>query len=229
LNAYSIRRKYQEKPSQQMLLGSLDDKVHYILSNRRGPFRLVQMKNGAPFEPGPYKSVAEGLSDWMGRLANAKPGQNYRFENRTGWMLWVYVRTATNGMRIIAAAKSQMGVPYVFGAQDPDTDGAGPDKGAFDCSGLTAWAYNTVGVYLPHSADMQMRDGRVIYTDHPEQGDLVWFNFGRLAAGHADHVGIWYKPGYVIDTRNPDGEPVAIRPIEIGNVLHMGYVRGVTH
>ena len=45
-------------------------------------------------------------------------------------------------------AANQKGDPYVYGA-------AGPN--AFDCSGLTYYAYKKVGISLPRSSDAQIR------------------------------------------------------------------------
>ena len=42
----------------------------------------------------------------------------------------------------IAAARSRLGVPYVWGATGP---------GSFDCSGLTQWSYAHAGISLPRS------------------------------------------------------------------------------
>lgn len=51
--------------------------------------------------------------------------------------------SSTLGARAVAIARRQVGKPYVYGA-------AGPN--AFDCSGLTQFAYAKVGRRLPHSA-----------------------------------------------------------------------------
>ena len=51
----------------------------------------------------------------------------------------------------VNVALAQQGKPYVWG-------GAGPN--AFDCSGLTQYAYAKAGVSLPHSSRAQSRIGR---------------------------------------------------------------------
>ena len=42
---------------------------------------------------------------------------------------------------------SQVGVSYRFAASEPGV--------AFDCSGLTSWAWAQAGVYLPHQSRQQ--------------------------------------------------------------------------
>ncbi|MCO5969653.1 C40 family peptidase [Actinoallomurus soli] len=67
----------------------------------------------------------------------------------------------------VRAALSQLGVPYVWG-------GATPGQG-FDCSGLTMWAYEQVGINLPHYGGDQWNAGVHVSRDQLEPGDLVFF------------------------------------------------------
>ena len=66
----------------------------------------------------------------------------------------------------IAAAQSVLGAPYVWGS-------AGPD--AFDCSGLTSWAYAQAGVYLPHSSAAQASSFPEVSYSSAQPGDLLFF------------------------------------------------------
>jgi peptidoglycan DL-endopeptidase CwlO len=67
----------------------------------------------------------------------------------------------------IAAAKSVIGAPYVFGSADPSV--------GFDCSGLTMWAWAHGGVSLPHSSASQAGSGVVIPYSQHQAGDLLFF------------------------------------------------------
>ena len=88
----------------------------------------------------------------------------------------------------IAAAQSVLGAPYVFSA-------AGPD--AFDCSGLTSWAWAQAGVYLPHSASAQWASLPRVPLSEIQPGDIVYYgNFGP-------HVGIYVGGGQIIHARHP--------------------------
>lgn len=89
----------------------------------------------------------------------------------------------------IAAAQSQLGVPYVWGGASPG--------GGFDCSGLTMWAYGRAGISLPHYTGAQERVGRVVPLSQIQPGDLVFYwNGGHVALYvgggsviHAPHTG----------------------------------------
>jgi cell wall-associated NlpC family hydrolase len=67
-------------------------------------------------------------------------------------------------------ARAQAGDPYVYGADGPN---------AFDCSGLTSYAYKQVGRYLPHNSQMQWNYVRHIKKSHARRGDLVFFLNGN--------------------------------------------------
>jgi cell wall-associated NlpC family hydrolase len=59
----------------------------------------------------------------------------------------------------IAAARSRLGVPYVWGATGPNS---------FDCSGLTQWSYAHAGIAIPRVAADQWNSG-----PHPALADLL--------------------------------------------------------
>ncbi|HEX2051452.1 MAG TPA: NlpC/P60 family protein [Actinomycetota bacterium] len=66
----------------------------------------------------------------------------------------------------VDAALSQVGKPYRWGA-------AGPD--AYDCSGLTMWAWARAGVSLPHNSGMQYAATTRVARSDWEPGDLLFF------------------------------------------------------
>jgi|SRR5581483_4990495 len=67
---------------------------------------------------------------------------------------------------VIAAAMSQLGVPYVWGGERP---GVG-----FDCSGLVQWAYARAGIALPRTTQQQVLVGMPVAVDDVQPGDLVF-------------------------------------------------------
>ena len=91
---------------------------------------------------------------------------------------------ATRNSRIVAAARAQIGKPYRFGAQGPS---------AFDCSGLTGYAYRTVHISLPRTADGQYRVARPVARSAARPGDLVFW----ISGGHAYHVAVYAGVGKV--------------------------------
>ncbi|CAL9421237.1 NlpC/P60 family protein [Streptomyces sp. enrichment culture] len=88
-----------------------------------------------------------------------------------------------------SAAQSKLGTPYVYGATGPS---------AFDCSGLTSWAYAQAGVSIPRTSEAQANYGTRIYSQSDLQvGDLVFF-FNDL-----HHVGLYAGNGQVIHAPRP--------------------------
>jgi cell wall-associated NlpC family hydrolase len=83
----------------------------------------------------------------------------------------------------VAAAKAQLGKPYVWAA-------AGP--GSFDCSGLTMYAWAQAGVALPHSSSLQINSGTRVSKSELKPGDLVFYG------SPIHHVAIYVGGGQVI-------------------------------
>lgn len=104
----------------------------------------------------------------------------------------------SKGAAALAAAETKIGSPYVWGA-------AGPD--AFDCSGLTSWAYKQVGVTIPRTSQEQAAQGTPVSMDDLQPGDLVTFYAG------ATHVGIYAGNGQVLNAPT-EGVPVGYAPID---------------
>lgn len=94
--------------------------------------------------------------------------------------------------RAFNAALTRAGKPYSYGA-------AGPN--AFDCSGLTSWAYAQAGKRLPRTSSAQA--GATIRVARPQIGDLVFFHNG----GNIYHVALWAGPGQVFGS-SQSGTPV---------------------
>jgi cell wall-associated NlpC family hydrolase len=93
---------------------------------------------------------------------------------------------AAGGAGAVAAAESQLGVPYVWGGETP---GVG-----FDCSGLTAWSWGQAGVPLPHYSGAQMADSTPVPLSDLQPGDLLFYG-----PGGSDHVAMYVSPGTMIE------------------------------
>lgn len=90
----------------------------------------------------------------------------------------------------LAAARSQIGVPYNYGDEDPLGPDGGPGAG-FDCSGLVQWAAARSGITLPRTARAQQ--AATTPTTDPRPGDLVFFG------APAHHVGIYLGGGRMLN------------------------------
>lgn len=67
---------------------------------------------------------------------------------------------------VIAAAYSQLGVPYVWGGTTP---GVG-----LDCSGLTQYCYRQAGIAIPRNSEDQAAFGRRVPVSEASPGDILW-------------------------------------------------------
>jgi peptidoglycan DL-endopeptidase CwlO len=92
------------------------------------------------------------------------------------------------GGQVAAAALSKVGASYVFGA-------AGPTY--FDCSGLTMWAWGTVGVSIPHSAYSQYSSLPHVDLHSVVPGDIIYYDSSSA------HVAIYIGGGQIVHARHP--------------------------
>ncbi|PCG83182.1 hypothetical protein CIB93_25995 [Streptomyces sp. WZ.A104] len=91
-----------------------------------------------------------------------------------------------------AAAKSRVGMPYVWGASGP---------ASFDCSGLTSWAYRQVGVTIPRTAQAQAGAGtRINSLSALKPGDLV------IMRSDLSHVGFYAGNGQILHSPKPGAQ-----------------------
>lgn len=102
----------------------------------------------------------------------------------------------------IAAAKSYLGVPYVWG---------GESYGGVDCSGLTMLAYRQAGVYLPHYSKSQYNYGTKVSFNSAEPGDLIFWSTNGSQSG-IYHVAIYLGGSQMIEAPSP-GSSVRITSI----------------
>ncbi|MCD7437570.1 C40 family peptidase [Streptomyces lincolnensis] len=99
----------------------------------------------------------------------------------------------------VAAARSALGKPYVWGANGPS---------GFDCSGLMQWSYAQAGVSLPRTSQAQRYAGRQVPLSQAQPGDLVTYR------SDASHVAMYMGNGQVIHAPYP-GAPVRYDPVNM--------------
>jgi hypothetical protein len=93
--------------------------------------------------------------------------------------------SATDAVEVAAGL---IGKPYVWGAEGPR---------AFDCSGLTQYAYREVGIELPRRAIGQSRIGDAAGR-RLRRGDLIFFSTDERRS-LVTHVGIYEGGGIMIN------------------------------
>lgn len=107
--------------------------------------------------------------------------------------------------KVIATAKTQLGVPYLWGHQEP---GIG-----FDCSNFTAWSFRTaLGTRFSGSSVTQRNSvGTPVALRTIREGDLLFFKTANNPTG-GGHVGIYMGNGMVIQEGGGWGK-VTIEPL----------------
>lgn len=107
------------------------------------------------------------------------------------------------GDRAIGYAFDQLGKPYVWGAQGPDS---------FDCSGLTSQAWAHAGTVIPRTSEQQWAQLPHVPLALLRPGDLVIYFKG------ASHVALYIGDGLVIQAPRP-GSYVKVSPIAANPIL----------
>ena len=102
--------------------------------------------------------------------------------------------------RMLTAALSRVGRPYVYGA-------AGPT--AFDCSGLVKWSFTQAGVATPRVAADQAMAGPPVAVSQLEPGDLLFYRTDPADATYISHVAIYIGNGKMVQAPHT-GENVQV-------------------
>ncbi|GAA1460542.1 NlpC/P60 family protein [Nocardiopsis exhalans] len=121
-----------------------------------------------------HQSVIAGIGNYFGSL---------------------FKRLFNSGGPVVAAARTQLGVPYSWGGGGISGPSLGFGRGAntrgFDCSSLMQYAwYQGAGVRIPRVTYDQINTGRAISRGSEAPGDLVF--------PHRGHVAMVTKPGQLI-------------------------------
>ncbi|MFI8433160.1 NlpC/P60 family protein [Streptomyces sp. NPDC079020] len=107
------------------------------------------------------------------------------------------------GGEAVAFAVGQIGKPYVWGAEGPDS---------FDCSGLTSQAWASAGRAIPRTSQEQWRRLPKVSVASLRPGDLVVY-FPK-----ATHVALYIGNGMVVQAPRP-GSSVKVSPVASNPLL----------
>ena len=98
-------------------------------------------------------------------------------------------------------AKSWLGTPYRFGGEDRD---------GIDCSSFVQKVLEVDGQKLPRTTQEQINVGSEVDLDEQfEPGDRLYFAFGRLGKGVADHTGIYIGNNQFIQASSSKGVTIS--------------------
>ncbi|MGL4797433.1 MAG: SH3 domain-containing protein [Paraclostridium sp.] len=173
--------------------GNTDDTVK---STKQVTGNSVNFRKGPGTNYGVIRSLSRGTQ--VGYISESNGWAKINYNGTIGYMSANYIGdVSTNpgdgnggnpsipdGSRadaVIEYAKKQLGKPYVWGAEGPDS---------FDCSGYTQYVFrNSVGVSIPRVSRDQSRFGQSVSRNNLQKGDLIFFDTDKN--GSINHVGIY--------------------------------------
>ncbi|WP_308195276.1 C40 family peptidase [Blastococcus sp. KM273128] len=130
----------------------------------------------------------------------------------------------------IAAARSQLGVPYSWGGggSNGPSNGIPPDSQlfGFDCSGLTQYAYAQAGIAIGGTSRDQwwLNRNKQVATADLQPGDLLFWGGNRNDYMSITHVAIYIGGGQMIEA--PDrGQHVTVARARTSSSTYFGAVR----
>lgn len=100
--------------------------------------------------------------------------------------------SSINASSALEYALSRVGCAYASG-------GTGPT--AFDCSGLTYWAFKQVGITIPRTSSAQAGGGSYVARGNLQPGDLVFYSY--YSGGGVSHVAMYVGGGRVVHASTP--------------------------
>ena len=127
-------------------------------------------------------------------------------------MYGVVLRVKTRGEAAVNFALGQIGKPYLWGGNGPDS---------YDCSGLTKAAWSTVGITLPRVANDQYDFGTKVPLDQLLPGDLVFYADDLTNTRSIHHVAIYLGDGSMVEAPYT-GANVRISTVQRDDLMPFG-------
>jgi peptidoglycan hydrolase-like protein with peptidoglycan-binding domain len=93
--------------------------------------------------------------------------------------------------KILAAAKSCLGIPYLYGGNGP--------PGGLDCSRLAEWCCSEAGLSIPRGSAAQFLATGPVTRTGGMPGMLAFFYGGEVGGPRPGHVGVVSAPSEMID------------------------------
>lgn len=135
-----------------------------------------------------YKvKLSNGKTGWASSQYISTSGNNNNESNSGGGST-----EAGNAQSIINLVKAQLGKPYVWGAEGPNS---------FDCSGLVYYVYGKNGVRMPRTSREQANVGTTVSQSQLKPGDLIFSSTD--GSGGVNHVGIYIGNGQMVHAPKP--------------------------
>jgi cell wall-associated NlpC family hydrolase len=150
-------------------------------------------------------SSGSSSSGGGGRSSGGGSGSSGRSSAPSGPRAGAFVPSPSPGAGgAVAAAMSQLGVGYRYATAVPGV--------AFDCSGLTSWAWGQAGRGLPRNSRAQYAALPHVGQGDIQPGDLVFY-YSPIS-----HVGLYIGSGQMVHATHP-GDVVKVAAVNWGKVV----------
>lgn len=187
---------HQLAAQEQRAARDLNEAREQVNDTRRTLNALAEQQRRMQTQLGTRKAAIEGEIVALRQIRAVAYGDGSRFGDDADMPVPDYVPGPAG--RVVAFALDQLGKPYRWGAEGPDS---------YDCSGLTLAAWRAAGVGLPHNAARQFAATAQVSRAQLRPGDLVFF-YGPIS-----HVGLYIGGGKMIHA--PEyGENVRVSGID---------------
>ncbi|HUC35868.1 MAG TPA: C40 family peptidase [Acidimicrobiales bacterium] len=184
-----------EQQTEQQTLTQVKGQIAVLVAQQQAAEAAAQ---AAAFQA---RQAQEAAAARAAAAASSASGGGSHLPGQGATATFTAVPVAPGAAGAVQAAKSQLGVPYVWGGETP---GVG-----FDCSGLTQWSWGQAGVSIPRTAQDQYDAIAHVSLSDLEPGDLLFWNDGTSSIQHV----AMYVGGDEVIQAPETGETVSYAPI----------------
>ena len=171
-------RSYQKaKPHSSEGLEVIALELDIAINEWAAGAREDELKRIAPLYLETYNDTLHAFQQWLAAQEQRKAVE----ENHT-------IAKGVDSLRraLLSTALELEGTPYKW---------AGMDTNGFDCSGFTKYVYSSVGIELPHNAQMQalLNEGTEKTFEQAQPGDLLFFGYRKGDQISVSHAAIIFE------------------------------------
>ncbi|WP_328851082.1 NlpC/P60 family protein [Micromonospora globbae] len=203
------------------LMGQLELLDRFAQTQQKDVQQVAQLRDELVRQKEPLDTLVAQLTRTEAQLAAKKKQINAEIDRLQKLRIKVYGNGGAGPLRpapcpatypggaagvAVKFACAQIGKPYVWGADGPDS---------YDCSGLVLAAWAKAGVSLPHNAAQQRRVTKTVSRGDLRPGDLVFY-YSDL-----HHVGMYVGGGWVVHASQA-GVPVKMKKVDDGPIHSFG-------
>lgn len=198
---------------QRELLARADTRVVALADRQRQQAEAAALAravvSAVEYGIGPSISGASGSPGAGGATVASPSGRGLEGRTASQQQLPNVPAPSASAAAAIAAARTRLGMPYVWGATGPTT---------FDCSGLMLWSYAQAGVRLPRTSRAQYAGLPHVPLDQLSPGDLIFYATDVSNANTIHHVGMYVGQGLSLYAPQT-GSFVKIGPAAYGRII----------